>query len=118
MYKAKSTGPIKDQMEDRYAAHANRTNTMPKYIGLRVNAYTPVETNAAEVSGFRGLTVVLARRKDTTPPRAIAIPIAPKAAATGRRMSLGNSTIGGRYVTAHMPAANKRPTTGGGTRSS
>jgi hypothetical protein len=45
-------------MEDRYTAQANRTNTKPKYMGLRVKAYTPVETNAAEVSGFRGLTVV------------------------------------------------------------
>jgi len=90
MYKANNTGPTNDQMDDKYAAHPNRTNTIPKYIGLRVNEYTPVETNAADVSGFRGLTVVLARRNDITPPRAIAIPVAPKATATSRRTSSGN----------------------------
>src|SRR5512134_223979 len=118
MYKANNTGPAKDQMEDRYAAQANRTNTMPKYIGLRVIEYTPVETNAADASGLRGLTVVLARRKDITPPIAIATPIPPNTAATGSRTSVGNCRIGGRCATVHMPAAITRPTTGGGIRSS
>src|SRR5688572_8343886 len=118
MYKPKSTGPTKAQMEDRYTAQANRANTMPKYIGLRVKEYTPVETNAADVSGFRGFTVVLARRKDITPPIATATPIAIKTAATSSRTSLGNSRIGGRCATVHMPAATTRPATGGGIRSS
>jgi hypothetical protein len=87
MYRAKSIGPSKDQIEDKYAAQANKTNTIPKYIGLRVKEYTPVETKAADVSGFKGLTVVLARRKEITPPIAIAIPLAPKDAATSRRTS-------------------------------
>jgi hypothetical protein len=72
-------------MEDRYTAHASRANTMPKYIGLRVNEYTPVQTKAADVSGFNGLTVVLARRKDITPPIATATPTAPRTAATSSR---------------------------------
>src|SRR5262245_22635515 len=118
MYKAKQTGPTKDQTEDKYAAQANRTNSMPKYIGLRVKEYTPLETNTADVSGFRGLTVVLARRKDITPPIAIAIPVAAKATATSRRTMMGKSRIGGRCATAHMPAATTRPTAGGGIRSS
>src|SRR6188474_695775 len=102
MYRANNSGPTNDQMDARYAAQANRANTMPKYIGLRVNEYTPVETNAADVSGFRGLTVVLARRKDSTPPRAIASPTVAKTTATGRRTSLGNGRIGGRCATVHM----------------
>jgi hypothetical protein len=105
-------------MDDKYAAQANSTNTMPKYIGLRVNEYTPVDTSAADVSGFRGLTVVWARRKDITPPTAIAIPIAPKTAAPSSRTSCGSSRVGPRYATAHMPAATTRPTAGGGIRSS
>ena len=106
MYKAKNTGPTNDQIDAKYAAQAHRTNSMPKYIGLRVTEYTPVETNAADVSGFRGLTVVLARRKDTTPPRAIAIPIAARTTASGRRICLGQLDEAGADVDAvHSDAA-------------
>src|SRR5687768_16625525 len=95
MYKAKNSGPAMDQTEGRYTAQASSTNAMPRYIGLRVKEYTPVETNAEDVSGFRGLTVVLARRKDITPPIATATPIATSTAATSSRVSLGNGRIGG-----------------------
>src|SRR5215218_4574007 len=104
MNKAKSTGPTRDQMDDRYTAQASKTNAMPKYIGLRVNEYTPVETSAADVSGFSGLIVVLARRKDTTPPRAMATPIAAKAIATDSRASVGDCRVGRTRASAHMPA--------------
>lgn len=95
MYKANNTGPTRDQMEDRYTPQANSTNTIPKYIGLRVNEYTPEETNAVDVSGFKGLTVVRARRKDITPPMATAAPSTPRSAATGSRAGLDNGSIGG-----------------------
>src|SRR5687767_15835521 len=112
MNKAKNTGPIRDQMEDKNTAQANRTNTMPRYIGLRVKEYTPVETNAEDVSGFRGLTVVLARRKDITPPIATATPNATSTAATSSRVSLGNGRIGGACAIVHMAAPTMIPTMG------
>src|SRR5688572_30700498 len=78
----------------------------------------PLETSAAEVSGFRGLTVVRARRNDQTPQRATATPIVANAAAASDVTSGGAGSLGGISATAHMPAATMRPTTGGGMRSS
>ena len=47
--------------------HAMRNKRKPRYIGLREIRYTPSITKDDALSGFIGLTVVLAFRNDVTP---------------------------------------------------
>ena len=58
----KSIGPMTGLNVPSLMAQPKSRIDRPRYIGLRVYAYTPEVTSAVVVSGLCGLTVVWARR--------------------------------------------------------
>ena len=59
---------------DRKIAQPVNTMRRPRYIGFRVIVYIPQVTKEEDDCGFVGFTVVLARRKVTTPEMAVTNP--------------------------------------------
>ena len=100
---------------DRNAAHPSRTRKKPRYIGFRVYLYTPETISDDVESGFIGLTVVFARRNDTTPERHVTTPIS--ARPTDKRGCAGRtkSKRGAADEAIHMSAATITTSATGGS---
>src|SRR6185437_8411067 len=114
----KTKGPSTLQTEDKKTPQATSTKASPTYIGFRVNRYTPEVTRVAAVSGFRGCTVVFARRKAARPAMATATPPSAIAIVVVKRILSGRGVPGDTSVTPHIAAAMSSPTIGGGILSS
>src|SRR5665647_2299680 len=78
----------------------------------------PEQTNEDVVSGFIGLTVVLARRNEMTPARLKPPPARAIASAAATRMNMGASSNGATKEIPHMAPAISTATAGGGILSS
>jgi hypothetical protein len=78
----------------------------------------PEQTNEDVVSGFIGLTVVLARRNETTPVRLKPAPARAIVTAAATRMNAGISSNGATKKIPHMAPAISTATAGGGILSS
>ena len=94
---------------------ANKIIVMPTYIGLREYLNTPEVTNEEADSGFKGLTVVAAARKEIPPAMTKPIPSTNRAMATTRACwSLSILAVGVAVEIAQISKAKTKPTTGGG----
>jgi hypothetical protein len=78
----------------------------------------PEQTNEDVVSGFSGLTVVLARRNEMTPAMLKPKPARATITAVATRMNAGNSSNGRTKEIPHMAPAINTVTAGGGIFSS
>lgn len=78
----------------------------------------PEHTNEDAVSGFIGLTVVLARRNEMTPARMKPPPARAIIAAAATRMDAGASSTGATKEIPHKAPAISAVTAGGGILSS
>ena len=87
-------------------------------MGLRVNLKMPAVTSEDVFPGFSGLTVVFARRNETTPATLMQPPATAIVAAMTWRATVGIPIDTPIVVTPHMAAAISSAMTGGGTLSS
>src|SRR5260370_9915505 len=78
----------------------------------------PEQTNEDVVSGFIGLTVVLARRNEITPARLKLPPTRAIVTVAATRMNAGTSSNGATMEIPHMAPAISTATAGGGILSS
>ena len=78
----------------------------------------PEQTNEVVVSGFIGLTVVLASRNETMPAMANTPPTSAMIAAAMTRMNSGAAINGASAAIPHMAPAISAATAGGGILSS
>ena len=76
----------------------------------------PEVTSDEACSGFSGLTVVFARRKETTPARQKKAPTRKQAAARLARSGIAAAMPGTLRASTHIASPNKAATSGGGMR--